>query len=198
MKIITKNDDLKTANDSFFRKLLFMTIVVFVVYVILSIIGFFLWFAFPVEKINGLTYLRGNNLIYYYLIVNFMDIAGVLYVSHTVYYKHIKTTSPVKDGVGLGLYLLIVSWLIDLFVYVTIRKTLPSIHEYFLGKNQPEIGIAWLIGIISAISSGWLHLEGNDFVRKLGGKKWSVTLLSLTVVSAVLTVVGILYFDIKP
>jgi hypothetical protein len=26
-----------------------------------------------------------------------------------------------------------------------LRKTLPSLHEYFLGKNQPEIGIAWLI-----------------------------------------------------
>ncbi len=50
-------------NGSFLRKFAFMTIVVFAVYSILSVVGFFLWFAFPFEKIHGLTYLRRNDLI---------------------------------------------------------------------------------------------------------------------------------------
>jgi len=180
-------------NDSFLRKLAFMSLVVFLVYTILSIIGFFLWFAFPVEKINGLTYLMGNNLIYYYIIVNFVDISGVLFFSHFIYYKRINTTTPLKDGVFLGLYLIIISWLVDLAVYVFIRKTLPSIQEYFLGKNQPEIGIAWLIAFTSALIAGQLHAENRNIFRKS-----MLALLLLTIISVAFTIIGILFFDIKP
>ena len=185
-------------NGSFLRKFAFMTIVVFAVYSILSVIGFFLWFAFPVEKINGLTYLRRNDLILYYFIVNFNDIAGVLLFSHIIYYKYVKTTTPIKDGVLLGLYLLIFSWILDLFIYVFIRKTLPTLDEYFLGKNQPEIGIAWLIGLLSAVYSGWLHSKDHNHIRRFNYKIAGQTLLILTLISAALTVVGIGFFDIKP
>lgn len=185
-------------NGSFLRKFAFMTIVVFAVYTILSVVGFFLWFAFPVEKIHGLTYLRRNDLILYYFIVNFNDIAGVLLFSHIIYYKYVKTTTPIKDGVLLGLYLLIFSWLLDLFIYVFIRKTLPTPDEYFLGKNQPEIGIAWLIGLLSAVYSGWLHSKDQNHIRRFNYKIAGQTLLILTLISAVLTVVGIGFFDIKP
>jgi hypothetical protein len=180
-------------NDSFLRKLALMSLVVFLVYTILSIVGFFLWFAFPVEKINGLTYLIGNNLIFYYIIVNFADIAGVLFFSHFIYYKRINTTAPLKDGIFLGLYLIIISWLIDLAVYVFIRKTLPSIQEYFLGKNQPEIGIAWLIAFTSALIAGQLHAENRNIFRKS-----MLALLLLTIISVAFTIIGILFFDIKP
>ena len=185
-------------NGSFLRKFAFMTIVVFAVYSILSVVGFFLWFAFPVEKIHGLTYLRRNDLILYYFIVNFNDIAGVLLFSHIFYYKYVKSTTPIKDGVLLGLYLLIFSWILDLFIYVFIRKTLPTLNEYFLGKNQPEIGIAWLIGFLSALYSGWLHSKDQNHIRRFNYKKAGKTLLILTLISAALTVVGIGFFDIKP
>ena len=39
------------SNDGFLRKLFMMTFVVFSVYIVLGIVGFFLWFAFPVEKL---------------------------------------------------------------------------------------------------------------------------------------------------
>jgi hypothetical protein len=198
MMTILQSNNHDKINDSFLRKLSLMTIVVFLVYIILGIVGFFLWFAFPVEKINGLTYLLGNNLIYYYIIVNFMDIAGIIFFSHIVYYKHINTTTPIKDGVFLGLYLMIASWLIDLVIYVFIRKTLPSIHEYFLGKNQPEIGIAWIIAFASAVCSGWIHVENRSFVRNFIYRKSLLLLLLLTIISATFTIVGILFFDIKP
>ncbi len=185
-------------NDSFLKKLLYMTQVVFIVYGILGIAGFFLWFAFPVETINGLTYLKGNSLIYYYLIVNLLDIAGVLYASHIIYYKRINTSTPVKDGVLTGIYLVVASWLIDLFVYVFIRQTLPSIHEYFLGKNQPEIGIAWVIAFASALCAGWLHQDIKNNAPTNAAKKWALALGSLTLISALLTVIGISFFDIKP
>lgn len=186
------------SDDSFLRKLLLLTLVVFLVYIILGIVGFFLWFAFPVEKINGLTYLKGNNLIYYYVIINFQDIIGVLFFAHIVYYKRINTTSPIKDGLLLGLYLIIASWLIDLIVYVVIRKTLPSLEEYFLGKNQPEIGIAWLIAFISALCSGWLHVENKKFIRRIKYPRLIRIILLLTITSIALTIIGIHFFDIKP
>lgn len=185
-------------NGSFLRKFAFMTVVVFAVYTILSVVGFFLWFAFPVEKINGLTYLRRNDLILYYFIVNFNDIAGVLLFSHIIYYHYVKTTTPVKDGILLGIYLLIFSWILDLFIYVFIRKTLPTLDEYFLGKNQPEIGIAWVIGFLSASYSGWLHSKDRNQIRRFSWKKAAQTALILTFISAALTVVGIGFFDIKP
>jgi len=175
-----------------------MTLVVLLVYIILGIIGFFLWFAFPVEEINGLTYLKGNNLIYYYFIINFQDIAGVLFFSHIIYYKRINTTSPIRDGFFLGLYLIVASWLIDLIVYVFIRKTLPTIEEYFLGKNQPEIGIAWLIAFLSALCSGWLHSENDKLIRRIRNSRLTLIVILLTVISVLLTVIGIIFFDIKP
>jgi hypothetical protein len=180
------------------RKFAFMTITVFAVYSILSVVGFYLWFAFPVEKINGLTYLRRNDLILYYIIVNFNDIAGVLLFSHIIYYKYVKSATPIKDGVFLGIYLMIFSWILDLFVYVFIRNTLPTIDEYFLGKNQPEIGIAWLIGFLSAVFSGWLHEYNANHIRRFNYKKAAQLLLILTTISAVLTYVGIRFFDVKP
>ena len=170
----------------------------FLIYLILGITGFFLWFAFPVEKINGLTYLKGDNLIYYYIIINLLDILGVIFFTHIIYFKRINTTFQIKDGFFIGLYLLIASGLIDLFIYVFIRKTLPSAEEYFLGKNQPEIGIAWLIGFISALCSGWLHTENKTFVRHISHTKLIFTLLALVVASIILTVIGIRFFDIRP
>ena len=185
-------------NASFLRKFAFMTIVVFAVYGILSVVGFYLWFAFPVEKINGMTYLSRNDLILYYIIVNFNEIAGVLLFSHIIYYKYVKSATPVKDGVFLGIYLIIFSWILDLFIYVFVRKTLPAIDEYFLGKNQPEIGIAWLIGFFSALSSGWLHSEDHNHICRFTYKKAGLLLLILTTISVALTVVGVVFFDVRP
>jgi hypothetical protein len=185
-------------SGSFLRKFAFMTIVVFAVYSILSIVGFYLWFAFPVEKINGLTYLSQNDLILYYTIVDFNDIAGVLLFSHIIYFKYVNSSTPIRDGVFLGIYLVIFSWILDLFVYVFIRNTLPTIDEYFLGKNQPEIGIAWLIAFLSALFSGWLHAEERNHDHRFNYKKAAQILVILTIISAVLTFVGIKFFDIRP
>jgi len=185
-------------SESFLRKFAFMTIVVFAVYSILSVVGFYLWFAFPVEKINGLTYLSRNDLILYYTIVDFNDIAGVLLFSHIIYFKYVKSATPIRDGVFLGIYLVIFSWILDLFVYVFIRNTLPTIDEYFLGKNQPEIGIAWLIAFLSALFSGWLHTTERNHDHRFNYKKAAQILFILTIISAVLTFVGIMFFDIRP
>jgi hypothetical protein len=191
-------DHVIKTDDGFLRKLFLMTVVVFSVYIILGTTGFFLWFAFPVEKINGLTYLPGNNLIYYYLIINFQDIIGVLFFSHIFYYRRINTSSPLKEGSLLGIYLVIASWLIDLFVYVFVRKTLPTIEEYFLGKNQPEIGIAWLFAFLSALCSGWLHTENKKLVRRIKYQRLILIIILLTISSAAITTFAILFFDIKP
>jgi hypothetical protein len=185
-------------NASFWRKFAFMTMVVFAVYSILSVVGFYLWFVFTVENVNGMTYLRRNDLILYYIIVNFNDIAGVLLFSHIIYYKYVQSRFPIKDGIFLGIYMILFSWILDLVVYVFIRKTLPTIDEYFLGKNQPEIGIAWFIGLISSIFSGWLHSEDQNHVCRFSYKKAVLSLLILTSIAAALTLFGIVFFDIMP
>ncbi len=185
-------------NSGWLRKVVFMTIVVFAVYSILSVVGFYLWFAFPVEKIHGLTYLRRNDLILYYIIVNFNDIAGVLLFSHLIYYRYVRSTTPIQDGVFLGIYLVAFSWILDLVVYVFIRKTLPTLEVYFLGKNQPEIGIAWLVAFFSALVAGWLHAEDKLNIRRFTLKKALWVLLFLTIVSSTITVVGIVFFDVRP
>jgi hypothetical protein len=180
------------------RKFAFMSMVVLSVYSVLSIIGFYLWFAFPVEKINGLTYFSENGLIGYYLIINFNDIVGVFLFSHLIYFRQIKTHTPIKDGIVLGGYLVVFSWILDLFVYVFIRNTLPSIEEYFLGKNQPEIGIAWLVAFFSAVCAGWLHPAYPGQQTSFSWKKAGRALLIIILVSALVTVIGLRYFDIKP
>jgi hypothetical protein len=75
---------------------------------------------------------------------------------------------------------------------------LPTIDEYFMGKNQPEIGIAWLFGFLSALSSGWLHSNDQNQTRRFNYKKAGLVLILLTIISAILTIVGIRFFDVRP
>ena len=49
-------------NDPTWKKFLFMTLVVIATAGILGVAGFYLWFVFPVQTINGLTYLRTSDL----------------------------------------------------------------------------------------------------------------------------------------
>jgi hypothetical protein len=175
-----------------------MTFVVLVVYSILSIIGFYLWFAFPVETINNVTYLKYKDLILYYSVINFNDVTGILLFSNIIYFRNVNSSSPLRDGFYLGIYLVVFSWVLDLFIYVFIRKTLPTLNEYFLGKNQPEIGIAWLTAFSSAIATGWLQLKKQRMGGLFSFKRVFIILVSITFLSIVLTVTGIRFFDIRP
>jgi hypothetical protein len=185
-------------NDRFLKKFLYMTFVVLVVYSILSIIGFYLWFAFPVETINNVTYLKYKDLILYYSVINFNDVTGILLFSNIIYFRNVNSSSPLRDGFYLGIYLVVFSWVLDLFIYVFIRKTLPTLNEYFLGKNQPEIGIAWLTAFSSAIATGWLQLKKQRMGGLFSFKRVFIILVSITFLSIVLTVTGIRFFDIRP
>ena len=89
-----------------------------------------------------------GDLVSYYCIINLLDLIGVNLFTHFLYFKWVKTAKPFKDGLLIGGYLLIFCWVSDILVYVFVRNTLPTIHEYFLGKNQPEIGIAWIVSIL--------------------------------------------------
>ncbi len=187
-----------TINDSFLKKFVFMTFVVLVVYSILSLIGFYLWFAFPVDTINNVTYLRNNDLILYYSVINFNDVTGILLFSNIIYFRYVKSATPLRDGVYFGIYLIIFSWVLDLIIYVFIRKTLPTLNEYFLGKNQPEIGIAWLTAFLSAMASGWLQLKKQQMGGIFSTKRAVIAFLIITFLSMVLTVTGVRFFDIRP
>jgi uncharacterized protein YacL len=185
-------------NDPWWKKLLFLTLVILTLYGILGTVGFFLWFVFPVQQIHGLNYLQIPHLIFYYILINILDIIGVILFARIIYYRRIKTSNPIKDGIILGCYTIGFSWLIDIIVYIFIRNTLPTIHEYFLGKNQPEIGIAWLIGFVAAILAGWLETQR----RVLPHRRYRLNILKssslLIVVSIILTIIGISFFDVRP
>jgi hypothetical protein len=187
-----------TRNDPLWKKLIFLTLVILAVYGIGSLVGFYLWFVFPVQKIHGLTYLQTPHLILYYVIINFLDIAGIVVFAYLLYYRRVQTSSPVGDGVILGCYLVAVSWLIDILIYVFVRQTLPTMHEYFLGKNQPEIGIAWLVAFVAAVVAGYLETRR----RSLPARQYrleSIRYVSLLVGGSILlTVIGIVFFDIRP
>ncbi len=86
----------------------------------------------------------------------------------------------------------------DILVYIFIRNTLPTVHEYFLGKNQPEIGIAWIVAFSAAVLAGWLeHRRRQDTAAQLR-KAVFVSLSGLVVISILLTVVGVGFFDVRP
>jgi hypothetical protein len=185
-------------NDPAWKKFLFMTLVVIATAGILGVAGFYLWFVFPVEKIHGLTYLKTSDLFIYYGLINVLDVVGVNLLARALYFRWVKTDRPLKDGVWLGGYLLVFSWLTDILVYIFIRNTLPSVREYFLGKNQPEIGIAWVVGFCAAVLAGWLEARRRE--ASTGGIKVLATagIVGLILASIVLTAIGIFFFDIRP
>jgi hypothetical protein len=175
-----------------------MTLVFLAVYGIVGLVGFFLWFAFPYQEIRGLTYMENYELIIYYTIINLMDIIAIALFANLLYYKRIRTSFPLREGFILGCYAVAFSWLIDIIIYVSIRNTLPTIHEYFLGKNQPEIGIAWLIGFACAVLIGWLETRRRVLPSRRFRVELIISLSVLFLVSIFLTIVGILFFDIRP
>jgi hypothetical protein len=185
-------------NDPIWKKFIFMTLVVMATVGILGVAGFYLWFVFPVQKINGLTYLRTSDLFVYYGLINLLDVVGVNLFARVLYFRWVDTARPLKDGIWLGGYLLVFSWLTDIVVYIFIRNTLPTVREYFIGKNQPEIGIAWVVGFCAAVLAGWLETRRRDpssgNVRALA----TGSIVGLILASIVMTVIGIAFFDIRP
>lgn len=185
-------------NAPIWKKFLFMSLVVFATVGILGVAGFYLWFVFPVEKINGLTYLATRDLLIYYGVINVLDVIGVNLFAWGLYFRWVKTDRPLRDGAWIGAYLLVFSWATDILVYIFIRNTLPTVNEYFFGKNQPEIGIAWIVGFSAAVLAGWLEKRRRE--PPAGGKTRAAVLYSagLVLVSMLLTVIGIGFFDIRP
>lgn len=185
-------------NDTFWKKFFFMTLVVVGTAGILGVAGFYLWFLFPVQKINGLTYLSTEDLLIYYGLINLQSLIGVNFFVHFLYFKWVETTRPLKDGLLIGGYLLVFCWVTDILVYVFVRNTLPTVHEYFLGKNQPEIGIAWVVGFCAAAFAGWLEQRRRDESPGTFKRRAFVYLSGLVLASILLTFIGIRFFDIRP
>ena len=185
-------------DDPTWKKVIFMTLVVIATVGTLGVVGFYLWFAFRVETINGLTYLRTPDIFIYYGLLNLLDVVGVNLFARVLYFRWVKTTRPLQDGLWLGSYLLCFSWVVDILVYIVIRGTLPTIREYFLGKNQPEIGIAWLVGFSAAALAGWLEARRRESsardikVLATGG------IAALVLAAIALTAIGIGFFDVRP
>ena len=185
-------------NDPTWKKFLFMTLGVIATAGILGVAGFYLWFVFPVQTINGLTYLRTSDLFIYYGLINLLDVVGVNLFAQALYFRWVKTVRPTKDGIWLGGYLLVFCWVTDILVYVLVRKTLPTVREYFLGKNQPEIGIAWVVAFCAAVLAGWLEARRRDASTGEVKVLAAAGIGGLILASIALTAIGIGFFDIRP
>jgi hypothetical protein len=185
-------------DDPIWKKFLFMTFVVVATAGILGVAGFYLWFVFPVQKINGLTYLRTADLLIYYGLINLLDVFGVNLFARILYFRWVNTARPLRDGVAMGSYLLVFCWVTDVLVYVFIRRTLPTVHEYFLGKNQPEIGIAWIVAFSAAALAGWLEQRRRQASAGRFRKEALLYLSGMVAASILLTVIGIGFFDVRP
>lgn len=185
-------------NDASWKKFLFMTLIVIATAGILGVAGFYLWFVFPIERINGLTYMSDRDLMTYYGIINLLDVVGVSLLIRYFYFKFVRTSQPLRDGTLIGIYLLVFCWVTDILVYIFIRSTIPSVEEYFLGKNQPEIGIAWLIGFSAAVLAGWLEQHRRKMQPAQVGNLALISSSGLILISIVATVIGITFFDIRP
>ena len=122
------------------------------VYIIGGVFLFPLYFAFQPIKIEGITYLTGANLWAYWLITYIVVLplvgAGIAYF---LYFRKVVVRKYYKEGLLLGLYQIPWALLFEIVIYVYWRKTIPSVYDYFLGKNYPWIEIAWMVSILSPL-----------------------------------------------
>jgi len=126
-------------------------------YIIGGAILFPLYFAFKPIKIEGITYLTGFNLWAYWLITYILVLplvgAGTAYL---LYFKKASITNYYKEGLLLGFYQVPLGLFFEIVIYVYWRKTIPSIYDYFFGKNFPWIDIAWFIGIFCPLIAAYI------------------------------------------
>jgi len=118
-------------------------------YILGGFLLFPLWFLFKPVKIDGITYLLGNNLIAYWAI-SFVIITPLVigFCAYVFYFKKTECTNIFKDAIIIGLYQVPLGWIFEIVIYVYWRKTILSIHDYFFGKNYPWIMINWAIGAV--------------------------------------------------
>lgn len=147
----------RTRNHFKLTKVGYATIFVIMSYIIGGVILFPLYFLFKPVKINGITYLMGFNLWGYWLISFFIVTPGIVtIVAYFLYFKKVPVVNFFKEAVLIGLYQLPWGWFFEIIIYVYWRKTIPSIYDYFFGKNFPWIDINWLIGVVSPLIAAYI------------------------------------------
>ncbi|MBN1997299.1 hypothetical protein JW935_07095 [candidate division KSB1 bacterium] len=133
------------------------------VYIVGGAILFPLYFVFKPTKIDGITYLLGLNLWAYWLITYILVLPFVgAITAYFIYFKRVSISKYYKDGLLLGIYQIPWAFLFEIFIYVYWRKTIPSIYDYFFGKNYPWIEIAWIISILSPLIAAHISKRVKD------------------------------------
>jgi hypothetical protein len=133
-----------------------------ITYILGGVILFPLYFAFKPIKIDGITYLVGYNLwIYWLLDLIIVTPAVTISIAYFQYFKKVPIQNYKIEALFLGLYQLILSLFFEIVIYVYWRKTLPSIHAYFFGKNFPWIDINWVIGFLCVFVAAYIAKKKN-------------------------------------
>jgi len=125
-------------------------------YIVGGVVLFPLYLIFRPVKIEGITYLMGVNLWAFWLIsfviVTPLVVAGTAYF---LYFRKVAVTKYMKEALLIGLYQVPWGWFFEIVIYVYWRQTIPSVYDYFFGKNFPWIDINWLIGVLSPLIAAY-------------------------------------------
>ena len=133
-------------------------------YLIGGLALFPLYFLFQPVKIDGITYLLGPNLWAYWL-VSFIVVTPLVigWCSYFFYFKEVAYRNIYLNAIFIGLFQVPLGWIMEIIIYVYWRKTIPTIYDYFFGKNFPWIMINWVIGAIVPLAVAYLLKK-----RKIG------------------------------
>jgi hypothetical protein len=120
-------------------------------YIVGGVIMFPLYFAFHPVKIEGVTYLPESALPYYWGLCYIISVIMCMILSYYLFFKVNPSNINIKSALIIGFYQLPLGWFFEIVIYVYMRKTIPTIFDYFFGKNFPWLNINWLIGAFAPL-----------------------------------------------
>jgi len=118
-------------------------------YITGGVILFPLFLAFNPIKIDGVSYLQGAAIPVYWGLSWLISIILCIVFSYYLFFRLNPSNVNVKSALIIGFYQLPLGWFFEIIIYVYMRKTIPSIFDYFFGKNFPWLNINWLLAALA-------------------------------------------------
>jgi hypothetical protein len=120
-------------------------------YIIGGSLLFPLFLAFKPVKINGISYLQGVSIPIYWILSWTITIFLCTVLSYFLFFRINKENINIKSALVIGFLQLPLGWFFEIVIYVYMRKTIPTIFDYFFGKNFPWLNINWVLGALAPI-----------------------------------------------
>ena len=134
-------------------------------YIVGGIILFPLFLIFKPIKINGISYLQGICIPVYWSLSWIISIVLCVIFSYLFFFRIHKTNRNYKTAFFLGFFQLPIMWFFEIIIYVYIRQTIPTIFDYFFGKNFPWLNINWILAIFAPLIT--VYIIKNKIHKKV-------------------------------